>query len=250
MRVLCFDTETTGLGKHSQIIQFSGCDSKGKKVMNYFIRPSLKRLYSEGENYGYIRSLYAYKREKNKENGHNLWIARKYKLEGKNKEKKEVKWLAKAYIEFRVKKSRKAVRNLWKARKYTRLGHFMRRWREAREVNEISLIRTMVSPSLSWYRKRIQKEIDRADIIMGYNILRFDIKKCESFGISFKRKEKRDIMLEYAPYSGIVYKNGKPKSVKLVTAASNIGYKFKAHDSLNDCRATVKVAEWIDKQKK
>ena len=111
---------------------------------------------------------------------------------------------------------------------------------EASEVNGIYYSDLKDKPLFEHYRDRIQELFDSADVLVTYNG-KFDIAMLKGEGIQFKKNFNHyDVMLLFAPIYGEY--NRKHRSYKwqtLSTCADYYGYEFKAHDSLEDVRATL-----------
>ena len=115
-------------------------------------------------------------------------------------------------------------------------------WYEAQSVNGISPEMVADKPTIQEKIIDIQEIISSASIIIGYNT-EFDINFLTSTGIFVSKVTKYvDVMCEYATvYGKYSEKYGCNKWCKLIEAAEHYGYKFKAHDSLEDCKATLHV---------
>lgn len=113
-------------------------------------------------------------------------------------------------------------------------------WPRAQAVNGISYEIVKKAPTFKQLHKKIQQIIDKADLLVGYNI-NFDINFLEYSGINFKDDVPRfDVMLRFARIYGEYneYYDGY-KWQKLTTCAAYFGYDFVAHDSLEDTKATL-----------
>ena len=116
-------------------------------------------------------------------------------------------------------------------------------WPDAQKVNNISPETVKDAPLFKDLKEQIQELIDKADLIVTYNG-KFDMDFLQLNGIKVDpQKPHLDVMKAFAPLYGEKYKNGKPKNKKLVEAASFYGFDFKAHDSLGDSLATLKVGQ-------
>lgn len=112
-------------------------------------------------------------------------------------------------------------------------------WKQAQNVHGITPIAVSEKPGIEDRIEMIQSIIDQADRIIGYNI-DFDIGFLESAGISFAGKELYDVMKLFAKVNGewndyygdYVWK-------PLIVCAAHYDYIFKAHDALEDARATM-----------
>lgn len=120
-------------------------------------------------------------------------------------------------------------------------------WPDAEKVNGISFERVKNCPAPAYYAHQITDIVQDAEIIISYNGLQFDIPFLEAIGVIFPNQEKvkfLDVMFDYAEYCGDwnEYKQ-EYRWKKLIDAAASFGYTYKAHDSLNDCQATLFVAK-------
>lgn len=131
-------------------------------------------------------------------------------------------------------------------------------WPEAQAVNHIRPIDVRDAPSFYEERPKIQEIINAARLIIGYN-LDFDLSMLKAAGISFtKVKWGIDVMEDFSIHYGerVEWLEGY-KWQRLTKAARVTGYDpyywdpnlagtgYDAHDSLNDCRATLHVAMWL-----
>ena len=116
----------------------------------------------------------------------------------------------------------------------------MKLWDQAQKVHGISPSIVSNKKSFKYYLKIIQGIFDNANIIIGYNV-GFDIEFLEEHGINLdKEYEIFDVMLEFAEIYGEwsdYFENYKWQ--KLTTCATYYEYKFDAHDSLEDVKATL-----------
>lgn len=134
-----------------------------------------------------------------------------------------------------------------------------RKWPEAERVNHISPEMVKDCKTFRFFRKRVQEIFDAAEIAIAYNAP-FDLRFLKAVGIDCyrmpgdpeTRKTILDPMLDFAPVYGEFseYYNDY-KWQKLVTAAHYYGYDYanRAHDSLEDVRATLHVARELYKDK-
>ena len=112
-------------------------------------------------------------------------------------------------------------------------------WPEAMKVNGITPEMVVSELPASDYRNVVQKAIDSADVIVHYNG-QFDLKFLAEIGVTVPEgKEQFDVMTAFMPIYGERFGNGNFKRKKLVDAAEYFKYKFNAHDSLEDCKATL-----------
>lgn len=120
-------------------------------------------------------------------------------------------------------------------------GPLLEDWKIAATINGITPERVQNCLSLDSYRDEIQSILDQADEILIYNA-NFDVSFMKSHGFSFKSSTKiTDVMKEYSCYKL------KHKRFKLSDAASEFGYTFSAHDSLEDVKATLVVHNEVNK---
>lgn len=121
---------------------------------------------------------------------------------------------------------------------------------EASEVNGIYYDDLKDKPLFSYYCNQIQNLFDHADTLVTYNG-EFDINMLKGEGIRFEKHYKHyDVMKLFAPIYGEY--NKKYRSYKwqtLSTCADYYGYEFRAHDSLEDVRATLYCFNKIKKSK-
>jgi DNA polymerase-3 subunit epsilon len=116
-----------------------------------------------------------------------------------------------------------------------------KRWPDSAKVHGITY--DMVKdfePALS-YVNLIQSIIDRAKLILIYNA-KFDMKFLRAIGVRFDESKICDVMKAYSFAYGQYnsYRNSYTYK-KLSTAAASVGYKYRAHDSLEDVKATLYV---------
>ncbi len=106
-------------------------------------------------------------------------------------------------------------------------------WPKAQLINHISPKKVSKCKTIDQYLTKIQKIIDSADYIVGYNLKKFDIPFLESAGIVFGSQQIVDVFLDIRGYF--------PKWPKLAEAALCAGYVFTPHDALDDCKATLHI---------
>lgn len=112
-------------------------------------------------------------------------------------------------------------------------------WPEAMKVNGITPEMVAEEKPASSYKDLVQKAIDDADLIVHYNG-QFDLRFLSTIGVTVPEDKKQfDVMTAFMPIYGERYQNGNFKRKKLVDAAEYFKYKFDAHDSLEDCKATL-----------
>lgn len=116
-------------------------------------------------------------------------------------------------------------------------------WPEAQRINGISSEMVRDSPSMAELRPRIEETLAGAALIIGYNVS-FDLSFLEAAGVVIPVTDVCDVMEDFAPVAGewAEWANGGAggwKWQKLTACAGHYGFDFKAHDSLEDCRATL-----------
>ncbi|MDD7287497.1 MAG: 3'-5' exonuclease [Succinivibrio sp.] len=120
-------------------------------------------------------------------------------------------------------------------------GKLLQDWKIAATINGITPEKVKDCLPLDSYREKIQSILNQADEILIYNA-NFDVGFMKSHGFSFKDSTKiTDVMKEFSCYK---LKN---KRFKLSVAASEFGYTFSAHDSLEDVKATLVVHNCVNK---
>lgn len=125
-------------------------------------------------------------------------------------------------------------------------------WPEAEAVNRITPEMVRDAPSMCDEREKIQEIIDRAAVIVGYNI-GFDLGFLEAGGITDGETEwVIDVMLDYAAHVGDYHDwCGGYRWQKLTDAARATGYSgHDAHHALGDVMATIHVAKWLQEHPK
>lgn len=121
-------------------------------------------------------------------------------------------------------------------------------WPYAEKINGITPEKVSKCKTFNKYQKKIQKIFDKSEVLIAYNF-DFDSRFLRQSGIRIdRRKIILDPMIDFAEIYGEEY-NGSFKWQKLVTAAKYYGYEFKAHDALEDIKATLFVARKIYEQK-
>lgn len=113
---------------------------------------------------------------------------------------------------------------------YCRPGH-IQDWKDAEATHGITLEMVKDKPSFYHYVDDVQQLISFAERIVVYNGKAFDLKMLEKYGIRIDYTKVCDLMLEVEREYG--------KKFKLVDLAYYYGYQFKAHDSLEDTKATL-----------
>lgn len=119
---------------------------------------------------------------------------------------------------------------------------FTENWDEAMAVNHITPEMVANAPNIIEVKQEINKIINSANVIVGYNIL-FDLEFLAAFGIENSKATVIDVMQDFADiYGEWSDKYGCNKCQKLTKCAEYYGYDWGtdiAHDSLADCRATL-----------
>lgn len=104
-------------------------------------------------------------------------------------------------------------------------------WDEAEAVHGITKEMVKDKPPFHAYVSKVQELIISVEKVVVYNGLDFDLKMLQKYGIHIDYTKAYDLMLE-------VDKEYR-KWFKLVDLAHYYGYQFKAHDSLEDTKATL-----------
>jgi DNA polymerase-3 subunit epsilon len=122
------------------------------------------------------------------------------------------------------------------------------KWDMAEKVNGISPSMVSNSPYPRDLVPAVQKIINGADIIIGYN-LSFDISFLEKWGLVFPDDKKYvDVMYQFAEVYGDWSNYFQSyKFQKLTSAAHYYGYNFDGHDCLEDVKGTLVVYYQIQK---
>lgn len=125
-------------------------------------------------------------------------------------------------------------------------------WKEAERINGITSKTVKRAPFLHEVASQIITAINSGNTLIGYNI-GFDIARLKDNGIdgrTFDNLDIIDVMKEFAPiYGEWNEKRNCYKWQKLTTACKYYGYEFKAHDSLEDVKATLYVYKKIVEKK-
>lgn len=112
-------------------------------------------------------------------------------------------------------------------------------WDGAMQVNGITPEMVATAPTFDELLPAIQDIMNRARIIVGFNT-DFDVSFLEANGCRVDRQKTRDVMWEAAPIIGEKDEwRGGFKPPTLVKLAKCYGYEFKAHDALEDAKATL-----------
>ena len=112
-------------------------------------------------------------------------------------------------------------------------------WPDAQRINRISPTSVRNRPPITNDIGRIQTLLDRAREVCVYNA-DFDLAFLGELGLRMDTSKVRDTMREYGrAFHGRDY-------IKLTEAAQECSYRYNAHDSLADCRATLVVQTRVD----
>lgn len=116
-------------------------------------------------------------------------------------------------------------------------------WPKAQSINGISPAMVRDSPSMPELRPNVEVVLRDAVLIIGYNPY-FDISFLKAAGVEMPRADVCDVMEDYAPIAGEWAEwanegHGGWRWQKLVNCAGHYGYRFRAHDSLEDTKATL-----------
>lgn len=129
----------------------------------------------------------------------------------------------------------------------------MESWPDAEAVNGISPEMVFDKPHISAYRDQIQRIINAADVIIGYNTF-FDLnflERCADVNAYNQFTKIVDVMqLFAAKYGKWDEAKQRRKWVKLIEAAYHYGYNWeiRAHDALGDVYATLFVYENLKRE--
>jgi DNA polymerase-3 subunit epsilon len=89
------------------------------------------------------------------------------------------------------------------------------------------------------YTAAVQDILNKADYVIAYNYV-FEDSFLKAYGIEVERKKWFDPMLTFAEiYGEWDSYHGNYKWQSLIKCARYYGYEFKAHDSLEDVKATL-----------
>lgn len=118
-------------------------------------------------------------------------------------------------------------------------------WDEATKTHHITPEMVVNAPTINQIRDAVQKLLDKASLIVGYNHLNFDNRFLAKAGFRLPERQ-YDVMLKYSEYikEPNKYPEGFNKTpykwFKLVDCATNLGYDWESrpHDSASDARAT------------
>lgn len=112
-------------------------------------------------------------------------------------------------------------------------------WPSAQRIHGISPSMVEDCPSLLSLRPEIEKVFKDVDLIVGYNVA-FDLLFLKEVGISFGNASVFNVMREFAPVIGR-WDAGRQRYawVPLTYCAKYYGVALRAHDALEDARATL-----------
>lgn len=117
-----------------------------------------------------------------------------------------------------------------------------RKWDKAEAINGISPDMVKDAPVMPALHNKIQELIYDSEWLVGYNSTKFDDGFLKAAGLDLSSIKEYDVMLEYAErYNSFDEYHGNRKWSKLIEAAHRWGYRFPAHDALNDAKATLFV---------
>lgn len=112
-------------------------------------------------------------------------------------------------------------------------------WHEAARINGITPKMVKDAPRAHELIPLVRGIFESAELLVSYNG-QFDMGFLAEWGIDLYEKPHFDVMMEFAPIYGEWSDwHQDYKWQKLTTCAAHYGYDFKAHDSLEDVRATL-----------
>ena len=109
-------------------------------------------------------------------------------------------------------------------------------WPEAQEINGISPLDVRDAPSIASVREDIRAILEDAEVVIGYNHTDFDMRFLFNRGIRYDGNW-CDVMRDFTPIGE--YIDGMFRYRSLVTCAEHYGYSFRAHDAVEDAKATL-----------
>lgn len=107
-----------------------------------------------------------------------------------------------------------------------------RKWKEAEAVHGISPKHVANAPTMAEVADVVGPMVNEAALVVGYNVT-FDIQMLRSSGLFVKHVEVFDVMREFARLAP------EGRWPKLGECARHYGYRFRAHDALEDAKATL-----------
>lgn len=112
-------------------------------------------------------------------------------------------------------------------------------WPSAQRAHGISPSMVADRPSLVSLKGEIEKVFENVELVVGYNAA-FDLLFLQAAGISFGGAPVFDVMREFAPVAGRWDADRRRYSwVSLAYCAKYYGVSLRAHDALEDARATL-----------
>ena len=112
-------------------------------------------------------------------------------------------------------------------------------WPSAQRIHGISPSMLEGCPSLSSLKSQIESILVDADLIVGYNV-DFDLSFLRAAGVFLGSTPGFDVMREFAPVAGRWNANRQRYAwVSLACCAQFYGIPLRAHDALEDARATL-----------
>lgn len=126
-----------------------------------------------------------------------------------------------------------------------------RSWGDAERVHGITPAMVKSKLPIIEYLPEIRKIIDDSSLIIGYNLIGFDLLLLRRAGITPINKYGVDVMRNFSPVYGDWnprYKNYTYKSLEVCTSYYRYP-SFKAHDSLEDSKATLHCFYEMEKRK-
>ncbi|WP_072369874.1 3'-5' exonuclease [Thermophilibacter mediterraneus] len=116
----------------------------------------------------------------------------------------------------------------------------VRAWPAAQRVHGIAPEAVRGCPTLGSIASEVTGELARADLVVGYNVA-FDLSFLREAGIGAGRARVFDVMREHAPVEGRWNAaRGSYSWVPLEACAARYGCHLRAHDALEDARATLR----------
>ena len=122
-------------------------------------------------------------------------------------------------------------------------------WSSAQKVHGISPEMLKDKCNYTTYVDEVRNIFNKAEVIVAYNNA-YDVEMLRKWGIDLDNKVQEDVMKDFALYYGeYVPEYSEFKWQKLTKCAEYFGYEFKAHDSLEDVRATLFCYRKLEKLK-
>lgn len=111
---------------------------------------------------------------------------------------------------------------------------------DASAINGITPAILQNAPELHTLIPQIRGIFASAKSIVTYNGTNFDLPLLQRYGIDLHNIPHVDVMNRFAPiYGDFIVEMGEYRYQSLETCAQYYGYSFKAHDALEDCKATL-----------